>query len=247
MTIPRRSQELVTTGGGYLAWSTRRVETPLQPAATAVVVCDMWDRHWSRAAMERGDTLARAIDAFLGAVRASGMTIVHAPSETMEHYAGTPARRRILSVPQVALPEKRPHADPPLPVDDTDGGSDTNTGQEKTDDPVWSKQTDLIRIDQGRDCISDSGAEIWSYMQARGIRTVLLCGVHTNMCVLGRSFAIRNLASRGIDVVLLRDLTDSLYNPARSPYVSHDEGTGLIIGYIEKFWCPTVESRELTT
>ncbi|MBE0697009.1 MAG: hypothetical protein IH586_08800 [Anaerolineaceae bacterium] len=43
-------------------------------------------------------------------------------------------------------------------------------------------------------------------------------------------------------VALVRDLTDAMYNPAQAPYVSHDEGTRLVIEYIEKFWCPTVLS-----
>jgi hypothetical protein len=29
------------------------------------------------------------------------------------------------------------------------------------------------------------------------------------------------------------------------PYVGHKEGTDLVIGYIEKFWAPSVKSREL--
>jgi nicotinamidase-related amidase len=245
VSIPRRSQELTTSAKGYRAWSHRLESSSVDPRKVAIVVCDMWDRHWSRAAMERGDAIAVRIDAFLTRARAAGMAVIHAPSETMKVYDGTPARQRILEVPRVALPEARPHADPPLPVDDTDGGSDTNTGNEKPDAALWTKQTDLIHIDQARDVISDNGAEIYSFMRAQGIQTVLICGVHTNMCILDRSFAIRSFVSRGLDIVLLRDLTDALYNPSLRPYVSHDEGVGLIIGYIEKFWCPSVTSTEI--
>jgi hypothetical protein len=70
-------------------------------------------------------------------------------------------------------------------------------------------------------------------------------GVHTNMCVLNRSFAIKQMVRWGIDVILVRDLTDAMYNPALSPYVSHDEGTRLVVAYIEKLWCPTIHSRDL--
>ena len=65
------------------------------------------------------------------------------------------------------------------------------------------------------------------------------------MCMLDRSFAIKALVRWGIDVILVRDLTDAMYNPARSPYVSHDEGTNLVIQYIEAFWCPSMTSEEL--
>ena len=70
-------------------------------------------------------------------------------------------------------------------------------------------------------------------------------GVHTNMCILNRSFAIKQMVRWGVEIALIRDLTDAMYNPAFSPYVSHDEGTQLVISYIEKFWCPTTESQGL--
>ncbi|GIS61547.1 MAG: hypothetical protein CM1200mP2_37720 [Planctomycetaceae bacterium] len=46
-------------------------------------------------------------------------------------------------------------------------------------------------------------------------------GVHTNMCVLGRSFGIRQMVRLGFNVVLARDLTDAMYDPRDRPYVSH--------------------------
>ena len=76
-------------------------------------------------------------------------------------------------------------------------------------------------------------------------RQVLILGVHTNMCVLRRSFAIKQMVRWGQPIALVRDLTDTMYNPAQPPYVSHDEGTQLVIGYIERFWCPTVASEEI--
>ena len=65
------------------------------------------------------------------------------------------------------------------------------------------------------------------------------------MCVLDRPFGIKQMARWGVDCVLVRDLTDSMYNPERSPYVSHDEGTRLVVGHIEKHWCPTTVSADL--
>jgi hypothetical protein len=70
-------------------------------------------------------------------------------------------------------------------------------------------------------------------------------GVHTNMCILGRSFAIKKMLKRGMLPLLVRDLTDAMYNPAKPPYVSHDEGTALVINYIEKFYCPTIDSEQI--
>ena len=72
-------------------------------------------------------------------------------------------------------------------------------------------------------------------------------GVHTNMCVLNRSFAIKQMTDWGVPCVLVRDLTDAMYNPADEPHVSHEQGTELVIEHIEKYWAPTVSSQELLT
>ncbi len=95
------------------------------------------------------------------------------------------------------------------------------------------------------DFISDKGDEIWSILESRGIDHVMLTGVHTNMCVLGRPFGLRQMAKNGKHVVLVRDLTDTMYNPKSWPYVSHFTGTDLIVEHIEKFVCPTITSDQL--
>jgi len=71
-------------------------------------------------------------------------------------------------------------------------------------------------------------------------------GVHTNMCVLNRSFAIEQMTRWGVRCVLVRDLTDAMYNPKMRPHVTHEAGTGLVIGHIEKWWCPTCSSADLS-
>jgi hypothetical protein len=66
------------------------------------------------------------------------------------------------------------------------------------------------------------------------------------MCVLGRSFGIRRMVGLGKNVVLMRDMTDSLYNPRKRPYVSHFEGTDLMVNHIETYWCPSITSDQIT-
>jgi hypothetical protein len=94
------------------------------------------------------------------------------------------------------------------------------------------------------DAITDS-AEAYYLMRQRGIKNLIVMGVHTNMCVLGRPFSIRQMVYQGMNVALMRDLTDAMYNPAKAPYVSHFEGTDLVVGHIERHWCPTLMSGDL--
>jgi type 1 glutamine amidotransferase len=53
------------------------------------------------------------------------------------------------------------------------------------------------------------------------------------------------MVTAGKRVVLVRDLTDTMYNPQRWPYVNHHTGTDLIVEHIEKCICPTVTSDQL--
>ena len=128
----------------------------------------------------------------------------------------------------------------------TEGGIDA-----RIDDTVKllkankSRATDAgIKIAED-DVISDDGEEVYSFLRASGIANLLVMGVHTNMCVLNRSFAIKQMTAWGIRCVLVRDLTDTMYNPGRAPYVSHDRGTELVVEYIERHWCPSMLSRDL--
>jgi type 1 glutamine amidotransferase len=129
------------------------------------------------------------------------------------------------------------------PIDQSDGGCDCEP-RCKGGHP-WRKQIDTIEI-YDEDAISDSGVEVWNLLEQRDVTNVILLGVHTNMCVLGRPFGLRNMARFGKNVVLVRDLTDTMYNHRMRPYVSHFTGTDLIVEHIEKYVCPTITSTAFT-
>jgi nicotinamidase-related amidase len=242
LNLTCRTQVLSRDGRGRADWSVvdNRVEWETQE--TALIVCDVWDAHWSKGAQERVGDLAPRIGRLVQAARSRGVQIVHAPSETMSVYDGTPARERIAQITPIEPPPSMAHADPPLPIDDSDGGSDTG---ELEPYRAWHRQHPAIVVDHDRDAISDDGREIYSFLRQRGLRHAIMVGVHTNMCVLNRAFGIKQMVRWGVDIILVRELTDAMYNPGMPPYVSHDEGTRLVIGYTEKFWCPTVGVMEL--
>ena len=86
-------------------------------------------------------------------------------------------------------------------------------------------ESPLIEIGKN-DAITDNGQEIWNLLAQRGIDNVIICGVHLNMCVLGRPFGIRQMTKLGKNVALIRDLTDTMYNHERPPGVNHFRGHG---------------------
>jgi hypothetical protein len=149
MMLTLRRRQLGRDAAGYTVWETISESRAVAPDRAALVLCDLWDRHWCRAAEVRLAALLPGMNALASKLRAAGTLIVHAPSNT------------------------------------------------------------------------------------------------TNMCMLERPFAIKAMVRWGFNVVLVRDLTDAVYNPAMPPYVSQAEGTNLMIQYIEGFWCPSVTSGEL--
>ncbi len=242
LALQLRRYELAQDETGYAVWCQRIAVETVAADRAAIVICDMWDRHWSRGAAERVAEMAPRMNLVVEDARDRGVHIIHAPSDTLAAYAGTAARRRAREAPVVAPPPDAPRADPPLPIDDSDGGSDTG---ETASYRAWSCQHPALMIDQRRDAIADEGHEIYNLLHMWDVHRVLIMGVHTNMCILNRSFGIKQLVRWDVPVALVRDLTDAMYNPARSPYVSHAAGTELVIGAIERFWCPSITSRDL--
>lgn len=215
---------------------------------TAVLICDMWDRHWCAGATRRVAEMAPRMNDTVAELRRRGALIIHCPSDTMDFYKDTPQRRLAREAPPVKtrIPLARwqklvPEREGRLPIDDSDGGCD--------DDPpckpgkAWSRQIEVLRIEEG-DAVTDS-AEAFCLMKQRGIENAILMGVHTNMCVLGRPFGIRQLVLQGMNVVLMRDLTDTMYNSRRPPTASHFRGTDLVVRHIERYWCPTATSADV--
>jgi type 1 glutamine amidotransferase len=116
-------------------------------------------------------------------------------------------------------------------------------GQLREGKRFYNKQIDTLEIAEG-DAITDS-AEAYYLMKQRGITNVIIMGVHTNMCVLGRPFGIRQMVRQGQNVALVRDLTDAMYNPHEEPYVNHFTGNDLVFEHIERYWAPTITSGDI--
>jgi nicotinamidase-related amidase len=187
------------------------------------------------------------MNAVLNAARSRGVLIIHCPSDTMDFYRDAPQRKLAQAAPKAtpkvplqnwcSLDEQR---EGPLPIDDSDGGCDCDPQCKNF--KAWSRQIPAIQIHED-DAITDS-AEAWYLMQQRGIENVIVMGVHINMCVLGRPFSIRQMVNQDMNVVLMRDLTDSMYNSRMKPFVSHFRGTELVVEHIEKHWCPSITSAD---
>ena len=245
-------RRLRETAPGADQWAEVSTRAQWEPARTAAVICDMWDRHWCKGATARVAEMAPRMNDLIAELRRRGVLIIHCPSETMSYYAGTPGRQLAQAAPRVAAAAPlepwrnlNPDGEPPLPIDDSDGGCNDDPPCAQPSGPPWPWRQEIptLEIKDG-DAVTDS-AEAYYLLRQRGITNLLVMGVHENMCVLGRPFAIRQMVGQGLNVALVRDLTDTMYNARRKPYVDHFTGTDLVTWHIEKYWCPTMTSDQI--
>jgi nicotinamidase-related amidase len=229
-------------------WKPEEKTVQWEPKKTAIIICDMWDKHWCKGATERVAEMAPRMNEVIKAARAKGVFIIHSPSDTMKFYEGTPQRKLAQSAPVAKPPvplqhwcNLNPDKEAPLPIDDSDGGCDDQPTCKNY--KAWTSETPTLEI-APEDAITDS-TEAYNLLQQRGIENVIVMGVHANMCVLGRPFSIRQMVAEGKSVLLMRDMTDTMYNSRSRPFVNHFRGTDLIVQHIERYWCPSITSIDL--
>ena len=89
LVLRLRQQILERDGADYLTWAPHERVAEMVAERTALVLCDVWDKHWCRGASERLEVLLPRMDKLVRTVRAAGVLIVHAPSDTMDSYKGS--------------------------------------------------------------------------------------------------------------------------------------------------------------
>ena len=239
-------------------------EAKWKPSEVAIVICDMWDSHHSVTAVRRVNEFAPRLNEVIKSLRESGVTIIHSPSDCMPHYKNHDARKRALAVPAVSdLPKEisswchriSGEERASYPIDQSDGGEDEDQFENKqwaerleaegrNPGTPWLSQTPALEILE-KDFVASEGDVVWNILKHNKIKHVILAGVHTNMCVLGRPFGLRQMVRYGMNTVLLRDGTDVMYNPEKWPYVSHFTGLDLVIRHIEENVCSTITSDQI--
>ena len=227
-------------------------------SATALIICDMWDDHWCKSAARRVEEMTGPLNEVVKKLRDQGVLIIHAPSSVVDFYKDTPQRRYAQNAPFAKTPVKLstkdrwgtkwcwpdPEFEGVLPIDDSDMGCSCKEPKCEIRE-AWTRQNKGIEI-LGGDAITDNGQEAFNLLSVKKIENVILCGVHLNMCVLGRPVGIRQMVKLGKNVALMRDMTDTMYNPQRPPGVDHFTGTDLVVAHVERYWCPTFTSADLT-
>jgi nicotinamidase-related amidase len=246
LTVPLRSRKQAGEGGGN-AWRESVDPVTLPVDVSALIVADMRDAHWCASAAAQVDAMAEKVNQLVSAARKAGMLIVHVPSETTSFYDYHPARRRVEEIAALTVEGNYPIgpsrtrevALPPMPIANSNcpGGGNPY--------PAWTRQHPAIAI-HDTDIISGVGLQLYSYLLGNGIDTLFYVGIHANTTLIDRSYGMRQMSEWEMDCVLIRDLTDIMFDPQAPPRMPHDLALQQVIEHLEKHLLPTVTSQELT-
>lgn len=227
-------------------------QATIDPARTAVVVIDMWDRHWCKTYTERVGNMVPRMKQALAAARKLGIQVVFAPSDVLGFYRDAPQRKAMQAVSQQPVPATVPF-DPPAPPGPTDCcecGPDQPC--KKKSYGRWSRQHPGLVIAKG-DLLADcnNGRELLNLCGQRKIDTLVYMGVASNMCVQYRSMGIRNMKRHGLKALVVADLVNAISANGLGPGGKPDrdftpaKGSARVQRHIEQHVAPTFESRQL--
>lgn len=231
-------QEWIEANTGHAALDWR-----LPLSQCAVVLVDVWQRHYIREPEERAEKIMdEKLVPLMEVCRAKGLEIIHAPAPeaarlhpnwinlpkekknkgTSEEWP--PKEFRSLSGPYQQY--RRPHepreaerqALPPLRI---------HPKAEPT-------ATEIVIAD---------GDELHQYCKKKGILFLLFAGFNTNACILSRDYATIEMSKRGYQVVLIRDCTTGMESAESQATLGQTNGAIL---QLEMFGQYTITSEEVT-
>ncbi len=210
----------------------------LDPRHVGIVVVDMWNYHWCKTSTERVGALVPRMNRCLEVARAQGMTIFLCPTDVADNYVGTPMVEKVIAIDPLPLPQVTHVVCPAAP----DGGGCTcgperchvNYGWDGMHPDLIVGTDDLMPNDPGR---------LYAICKQRGITHLVFMGVHTQVCLLGKSIGLKAMTEAGFHCYLSRDLTDAhgRYEPGVE---TPDDFTAKVVAHFEKHLAPTMDFAE---
>lgn len=212
----------------------------VDPSHVGVVAIDMWNYHWCKTATGRVAALVPRMNATLAGARKLGMQVFLCPTDSTDKYVGTPPRERAAVWPRRTVPWGPEINCPPVPGYGSGCmcGSPScqgNYGWDGMHPDLVIGETDLMPTD---------AEGLYSICHDQGITHLIIVGVHTQICVLGKPTGIRNMKRAGFECVLARDLTDALTGYVPQQNIIPDDSTAKIVAHFEEHLAPTVNFWE---
>lgn len=229
--------EWLETNTGYssLDWT-------IPVSQTALVLLDVWQRHYIKDTEARGETIIQEkLVPLIAECRKVGMPIIHAPSPPVAklhpNWVNLVNENEMVSKrdnwpPAEFLSLSGPYQKYRRPKEPREA--------EKQSLPPLRIHPDTQPI--AGEAVVATGEELHRYCKQHGILFLFFAGFNTNACILSRDYGATQMSSRGYQVSLVRDCTTGMETRDTQPTLSQTNGAILIL---EMFGQYSVVSDEI--
>ncbi len=209
---------------------------------TALVLVDVWQRHYIKDTEARGEAIInKNLIPLMTACRKAGLQIIHAPSAPV-------AMQHPNWVKLVRKAEMNPQRDswPPAEFRSKSG---IYKSYRRPVEPREAEKESLPPLyfhpkagPFGKEPVVATGEELHRYCKQEGILFLLYSGFNTNACILSRDYGTLQMSNRGYEVILVRDCTTGM--ESRYTQASLSQTTGAIL-LLEMFGQYSIGSDEV--
>lgn len=223
----------LNTGHSTLDWK-------LPISQCALVLVDVWQRHYIREPEERAEKIIdENLLPLMKACRSQGLEVIHAPA---------PEAARI-HPNYVNIPEP-----PRPPADDWPPREFRNLSGEYSQyrRPVEPREEERQRLPPLRihpkvepikgEVVIATGHQLHQYCKSKGILFLFFAGFNTNACILSRDYATIEMSKRGYQVLLVRDCTTGMESSESQATLAQTQNAIL---QLEMFGQYSVTSKEI--
>ena len=184
---------------------------------SALIIMDMWDKHWCKTMSIEGDLLAIKINQFAKMFRKFGGLAIHASyTYNTDSFIGNEGFVKFVSLRGCKCPGL--------------------VCQKDKNKRVWSKINSVIEM-----CAQDRFITRLSDLLKTGdIKQYFFVGQHVNECILERPIGAFRLKEAGKNIYIIKDLVNHSFN-YNCPEATKKE----FFDMLEQLICPLVNSSEL--
>ena len=210
---------------------------------TALVLVDVWDRHYLADCEARiNEITEKHLAPLLACAREVGLYVIHAP--------GPDVAKRQSGWVQLAETNPLREVDPEWPPRDFVRKEADFASYVRPFEPRES-ELDELRIDRpihplaqpvDGEAVVAHGEELHRLCKREGILFLFYVGFNTNACILLRDYGTLAMRNRGYEVVLVRDCTTGMESYETQAKLRQTNGTVL---FLEMFRAYTVTTDEL--
>ncbi len=179
-------------------------------AQCALVLVDVWQRHYIREPEERAEHIIETrLVPLMKACRAKGLEIIHAPAPEAAHV-----HPNWINPEREVKPERGADDWPPREFRQL-SGTYRQYGR-----PVEPREAERQRLPplsihpkaepEKGEVVVATGDELHSYLKKKGKLFLLFAGFNTNACILSRDYGTLEMSRRGYQVLLIRDCTTGM-------------------------------------